>query len=185
MGIKATIKSWWDGKTGIEKVESVFRGLTALITLGGVAYCAHEVKTSQNILSFAVDKIGDGVDVEVSRDLIEAATNVAAKKQIEKAVAEVVRAKENAIQEETRTAVAEKVSDTRRQITDVISDKLADECRKINQEEILKEIRDKAADKLSDKLDHHLDSITDEYSKNLNNMGKIYEALAEKLQSKA
>ena len=62
---------------------------------------------------------------------------------------------------------------------------MAKEVEKVSKADILSDIKEKATEKLAEKLDDNLDSITDEYSKNLSNMGKVYEALAEKLQSKA
>ena len=66
-----------------------------------------------------------------------------------------------------------------------VSTQVAKECEKINRGDILDEIRKSATNKLVEKLDSNLDAVTDEYTKNLNNMGKIYEALATKLERKA
>ena len=185
MGIVTKIKTWWNSMTPAERVGSVFRGITTGVTIGGAAFCIHEVRKSRDILSFAVNRIGDNVSVEVSQDLINLAVDRAANKQIGRAVQEVVREKKEAIQADTREEVEERVRDVRHQITEKVTEKVAEECKKINEQDMMKEIRDRATDKLAEKLDKNLDAITDEYTKNLSNMGKVYEALAEKMQSKA
>ena len=185
MGIKQKIQTWWNSMSPAEKVNSVLRGITTGAAIGGAAFCIHEVRKSRDILRFAVSNIGDGVNVEVSQDLINVAVDRAANKQVGKAVQEVVNEKKRLIQEQTREEVEERVRDVRHQITEKITEKVAEECKKINEHDMMKEIRDGATEKLAEKLDKNLDAITDEYTKNLSNMGKVYEALADKLQSKA
>ena len=185
MGIGTSIKSWWESMTPAEKINSVFRGITTLIVGGGTVVCVHEVRKSKNMIDFAVKDASELVNIEVSDALIEEAVKNAANCQIRKSVQAAADEASRQIRDETSAQVEEAVRDARRQISDSVSNKLEEECRKINEHEIMKEIRDKAADKLADKLDKNLDTITDEYSKNLSNMGRVYEALADKLQSKA
>ena len=178
------IANWWKGMTAEEKLNAVFRGITALVTFGGAAFCVHEVRESNRILNYAVKNIGDGVEVEVSEDLIHDAVGKAAEKQIRKAVSDVVAMKRKEIQEDTREEVEARVRDARKEIVGAVSDRLARECEKIHKKDILEEIKEEASEKLSDKLDTSIDEFTDEYAKNLENMGKVYEALAEKLGKK-
>lgn len=178
------ISSWWGSKTTDEKLNAIFRGITTVLTLGGALYCVHEVKESKRILNYAVQNIGDGVEVEVSEELINDAVARSAEKQIRKAVSDVVAMKRKEIQEDTREEVEARVRDARKEITGAVSERLAKECEKIHKKDILDEIREEAAEKLSDKLDNSIDEMTSEYAKNLENMGKVYEALAEKLGKK-
>lgn len=185
MGIKMKIQSWWNGMTFTEKVNTILRGVATTGAIGGAVVCVHEVRKSRDILNFAVGRIGENVDVQVSDDLINVAVERAANRQIQKAVNDVVRDSKEQIALQTKEAVEERVIETRKQINDNVSDRIAEECRKIHEQDLLKEIRDQASEKLANKLDCKLDSITDEYTRNLSNMGKIYSSLADKLQSKA
>lgn len=185
MSISMKIKTWWNSMTAAEKFGAIFRGITTGAAISGAVFCVHEVRKSRDILSFAVSNIGDGVNVEVSKDLIDMAVNRAANKQVSKAVNDVVREQTELIQKQTKEAVEERVCDIRHQITEKVTERVAEECKKINEHDMMKEIRDGAVEKLADKLDKNLDTITDEYTKNLTNMGKVYDALASKLSNNA
>lgn len=179
------LKLWWNSLSAIDKVNAVFKAVTATATVAGAAICVHEVKAGRNLVAFAVDSIGDSVEVEVSQELVDTAVTKATEKQIARTVQAAVDRDWRAIQEESRKKVGEAVEKSRDRISEAVAGELAKECEKVHKADILGDIRDKAKDVLAEKLDSKLDEITDEYSKNLNNMGKVYEALADKLNSKA
>ena len=179
------IKSWWNGMNTSEKINAIFRCITTAVTGAGTVFCIHEMKQSKRILNEAVSKIGDNVDVEVSEELIHKAVERAAYDQIRRHVRTATNETLYGIREQTKTEVEKAVKESYKKIAEAVSDSMSEEVEKINKNDILGDIKDKATEKLAEKLDEHLDSITDEYSKNLSNMGKVYEALAEKLQSKA
>lgn len=185
MGIITSIKSWWNAMTPAEKVGTIFRGLTTGVIATGTVICIKEVRESRNLVSYAVSNAADGVDIEVSDELIRDVAEKAANEQIRKVVRTEVIRTESQIRADTNEMVDSAVRDTRRQITETVTDRLAETCKKMNEQDIMREIREQAAEKLAEKLDKNLDDITDEYSNNLKNMGKVYEALADKLQSKA
>ena len=185
MTIMEKIALWWKSMTPIEKVNAVFKGITTTATVVGAGCCIHEARQSHHLVEFAVSKVGEGVEVEISQDLIDAAVAKAANAQIAKTVKVAVDRDWREIQEETKKQVGEAVKNDREKISGEVADVLAKECEKIHKADILSDIRDKAKDALAEKLDEKLDDITDEYSRNLSNMGKVYEALADKLNSKA
>ena len=179
------IKLWWKSSTTTEKINAIFRGITATAAIGGAIYCGHEVHKSHDIVNFAVSKIGEGVDVTVSDELVEAAVEASARQQIGRSVKAATDRTWRDIQEMTKNQVEKAVKEKYGEITDEIGKRMAVECEKINKTEILDDIKDKAKETLTEKLEENLDSITEEYSNNLTNMGKIYEALAEKMNQKA
>lgn len=185
MTITEKIAMWWKSLTPVEKVNAVFKGITTTATIVGAGCCIHETRKSRAMMEFAVDKVGEGVEVEISQDLIDTAVAKAANAQIAKTVKVAVDRDWKTIQDEARKQVNEAVKTDREKISDEVADILAKECEKIHKADILSDIRDKAKDTLAEKLDEKLDDITDEYSRNLSNMGKVYEALADKLNSKA
>lgn len=185
MSMIEKIALWWKSMTPIEKVNAVFKGITSTAVVLGAGCCIHEARTSRKLVQFAVDKVGEGVDVEISQDLIDTAVAKAADAQISRTVKVAVDRDWKGIQAEASKRVADAVKESREEISGAIADALAKECEKAHKADILDEIRDKAKETLTEKLNERLDDITDEYSKNLNNMGKVYEALAEKLSSKA
>ena len=179
------IKTWWNSMNTTEKINAIFRGITTAVVGGGTVFCIHEMRQSKKILNQAVANIGDNVDVEVSDELIHRAVEKATQDQIRRHVRTATNETLYGIREQTKTEVEKTVKESYGKITEAVSDRMAKEVEKINKNDILNEIKEKATEKLAEKLDDNLDSITDEYSKNLSNMGKVYEALAEKLQSKA
>ena len=185
MGIINSIKTWWNSMTPAEKVGTIFRGITTGIIATGTVICIKEVRESRALISYAVDTAADGVEVEVSDELVQDAVGKAANEQVRKVVRNVVSQTESQIRADTNELVDLAVRESRKHITDAVTTRLADNCKKISEQDIMREIREQATEKLAEKLDKNLDAITDEYSKNLSNMGKVYEALADKLQSKA
>lgn len=185
MSMFEKIAMWWKSMTPADKFGTVFKGISTVACCVGAGCCIHEVRKSHDILDFAVDNIGNGVDVSVSEDLINSAVEKATQAQINKAVASAVSQNWTDIQKETVKEVREAVEKKRAEIAGEVSNTLAKECEKIHKADILNDIREKAKDALAEKLDSKLDDITDEYSNNLNNMGKVYQALADKLSTKA
>lgn len=185
MGIFEKISLWWKSLTLAEKVNAVFKGITSTALITGACCCVHEARKSSRMISYAVEKVGEGVEVELGQELIDEAVAKAANTQIAKTVKVAVDRDWQNIQSEAKKQVEDAVKENREKISGEVADALAKECEKIHKADILSDIRDKAKEALTEKLDEKLDDITDEYSKNLSNMGKVYEALAEKLQSKA
>lgn len=179
------IKANWKAMTPSEKFSAILKTVTSVTVIGGVIYCGHTLHESRDLVDFAVQKIGDNVEVDVSDELIKAAIDRAAEQQIKRTVIAAAAKTGMDIADKTDTEVKKAVSECYDKISDGVADRLAKECEKLNRHEILEEIKSSAADKLAEKLDGNLDAITDEYSKNLNNMGKVYEALATKLERKA
>lgn len=181
MSLISSISLWWKSLTPIEKVNAVFKGITSTTAVIGAGCCIYETRSSRKMIDHAVNQIGESVEVEISQDLIDEAVAKAAEYQIAKTVKTAVDRDWRNIQAEATKQVHEAVDKSRSEIQKGVADALAEECKKLHQTDILNDIRDKAKDALAEKLDDRLDDITDEYSKNLNNMGKVYEALAEKL----
>lgn len=185
MTIIEKIALWWKSMTPIEKVNAVFKGITSTAAVVGAGCCIYETRKSRSMMEFAVNKIGESVDVEISQDLIDTAVAKATNAQINKTVKAAVDRDWRDIQAETKKRIEEAVKNDREKIAGEVADAMAKECEKIHKADILNDIREKAKDALAEKLDEKLDDITDEYSRNLSNMGKVYEALADKLNSKA
>ena len=185
MGIANRIKLWWNSKTPTEKFDAVFRMITSGVICAAGGCCLYEAHKCRKTVDFAVNKIGDDLDVEVSQELIDAAVTKATNAQIARTVKAAVDRDWRDIQEETKKKVGEAVAEDRKKISEAVAETLAHECEKTSKADILSDIKEKAKETLAEKLDSKLDDITDEYSRNLSNMGKVYEALADKLNSKA
>lgn len=185
MKIIDKIRANWKAMTPAEKFSAVLKAISSLVVIGGTAYCVHEVRESHDLVNFAVSKVGDNVEVEVSNELIQAAIQQSAEQQVKRVVAAAVAQAGMDISDKTATEVKRAVTDSYDKIMGEVSTQVAKECEKINRGDILDEVRKSATNKLVEKLDSNLDAVTDEYTKNLNNMGKIYEALATKLERKA
>lgn len=185
MSIITRIKGWWKSLTPDEKVGTVIFGIggTAVTVCGAV--CLHETREARKLIKMAIGDIGNQVDVTVSDSFVQSAVEEAAKKQITKSVNNAINMNWRDIQDETRKEVRSEVQKNYERITDEVSSRLAKECEEINSHKLAKDITEKAKEALSAKFDSKLDNIAEEYTKNLNNMGKVYEALADKLQNKA
>lgn len=180
-----SIEAWWKSMSTTEKISAIFRGITTVGTLVGGGICLWETHKSRQMIRVAVRQIGDGVDVEVSDELVNAAVKKAAEDQIRRAVRDAKERTMMDLREDTKVQVAKAVKENYDKITEGVAERIGNECGRIYKDEILSDIKDKAAEKLEEKLDSNLDEITDGFAKNLNNMGKIYEALADKLEKKA
>ena len=188
MSIGMKVKTWWKTSTPSEKIGVIFKGVTAVVPGVGGAMCWNESRKCRKQLELAVGHIEDGVNVEISEDFVHQVVGDSiqrvSKDQIRKTVNTAMNANWREIQQETRDQVTRAVRDNYSKITDEVAGRLSKECDSLYRSEIVKDIRDKASEKLNDRLDCKLDEITDEYTKNLNNMGKVYEALANKIGGK-
>lgn len=185
MKIIDKIRANWKAMTTAEKFSLILKTITSVAMIGSAAYCIHEVRESHDLVNFAVSKVGDNVEVEVSNELIQAAIQQSAEQQVKRVVIAAAAQANMDISEKTATEVKRAVTDSYDKIMDEVSGRVSKECDKINHSDILADVRKSATNKLVEKLDGNLDTITDEYTKNLNNMGKVYEALASKLERKA
>ena len=184
MGINS-IKAYFKGLTPSEKIDVVFHIILGGLAFGGVIYCRHTLNKSEELLAKAVSNVASGIgDVTISDELIDLAIEKKVGDQVEREVSRAMALCARDIRSTTKEKVEEAVKDTRHQITESVTNRISEECRKIYEDDLKKEIRDKAAEKLSEKLDSAIDTVTDDYAKNLNNMSKIYEALAEKINKK-
>ena len=188
MSIQMKIKTWWKTSTPNEKIGTIFKGITAAAAIIGGAACWKESRKCRKQLETAVGKIGDGVNVEISDEFVKQVTGEQIRdisdRQIRKTVNTALNANWREIQQETRDQVTRAVRDNYHRITDEVAGKISKECDTLYRSDIIKDIRNTASEKLTEKLDCKLDEITDEYTKNLNNMGKVYEALASKISGK-
>ena len=184
MGIKTQITSWWNGLTVGEKINEVLKWTSRVLLTVGAGVCVYETKKSRDLIQMAVKNIGDDVSIEVSDELIDMAVEKAANAQIARAVRKAAEAAMKDIRNDTTVQVAAEVIKTRKAITDSVAEQIAKECDRLHRSDLIQEVREEAAKKMAEKLDDKLDTITEGYVDNLDNMSKIYKALADKLDKK-
>ena len=177
--------AYWKSLSASEKVTFVMRTIFGVAIVGAGAACYKSCKESKDIVKAATKKIADGVDVEISDEVVRKAIEKAARDSANKAVRDAAESAMKDIRDEVNTQVTRSVRDCYGQITDAVGDRIKRECEKMYKEQILEDVKENATKKLTEKFDSKLDDIAEKYTENLDNMGKIYGALADKLSTKA
>jgi hypothetical protein len=81
-------------------------------------------------------------------------------------------------------AVTNAVTNSKGSIKQAVTEKIAREVADIDRSELMQDITEQAKKLIVDKFEGKLDGIAADYSRNLDNVGKIYQSIAETMQKK-
>lgn len=177
--------AFWKSLSPIEKVRFIFYSVVGTASIAGSIVCCREAKKGHDIQAQAMKNIEKGLDIEISEDVVNKAVAKAVESQAKAAARDVADTIYHDIRDDVREKVENSVHDYYKQINDEVANRMKKECEKIYKDQLLIDIKNKAAEKLEESLDSKLDDIAEKYCDNLDNMSKIYSALAEKMNSKA
>ena len=123
-----------------------------------------EVKVSEGIVNRGIT---EAVERECGRIARKAAEDVA-----------------HDISLQTQKKVAAAVDQQYARIKEGVADAFAKELARVDKDDIMEDITEKAKELLVEKFDGKLDSLLNDYNRNLENVGKIYQSIAESMTDK-
>lgn len=166
------------------KKQKAFRIFGWLAIAGSVVaaiYCGKKLKDVCGVVNSAVTDVSALTYIDVQQAVVDRAVEKAAQNAAGKAV----RATESLIRDRVETAVCNAVADSKGAIKASVTAKIAKEVAEIDKSELIEDITEKAKELIVEKFDGKLDGIAADYSRNLENVGKIYQSIAETMQKKA
>lgn len=151
--------------------------------LVGIAYAYandRKMRKAAETVNEAKKDISKLTHVEISEKVVDDAINEAVKKEAEKTAEACGKRVVSSTMEYIEKEVRQACKDKGEEITKSVSENIAIEAAKVDVDKIRNEAVKLAKQTIADKLDGKLDFIAEEFSQNLNNVGKIYSSFASK-----
>ena len=163
----------------------IFTGALSLIGVSVGIYCHSQMKKTLRLVSKAADKVSELTVVDVQSNIVDRAIQEAAKCEANRVVCRAVKQVEGDIAGKTQKLVQSAVNDSYSKIKKVVSDTIAKEAAKIDKSDIMAEATEKAKELLLERFDGKLDGLVEDYQRNLDNVGKIYQSIASAMTEKS
>lgn len=159
------------------------RILGFVMVAGSVAaavYCGKKLKDVMGVVNSAVTDVSNLTYIDVQQAVVDKAVERAAANAAGKAV----KATENLMRDSVSAAVTNAVSNAKGQLKAAVTEKIAQEVALIDKSELVEDIEEQAKQLIVDKFEGKLDGIAADFSRNLENVGKIYQSIAESMSTK-
>lgn len=169
----------------ITKIERIACAVLAGASVVAAVCCYRNMRKSLKLLNKAVDSVADLTVVDVSQSIIDRAINSASDREVGRAVNRAVRVIEDDLTNETQKRVRGAVQQSYGKLQKAVTDAIAKEAAKVDQNAIMEEATEKAKELLLERFDGKLDGLMSDYQRNLDNVGKIYQSIASSMADKA
>lgn len=143
-------------------------------------YCGKKLKDIMGVVNSAITDVSSLTYIDVQQAVVDKAVEKAA----QNAAGQAVRATEALMRDTVSAAVTNAVANAKGQLKTVVTEKIAMEAALIDKSELIADIEEQAKQLIVDKFEGKLDGIAADFSRNLENVGKIYQSIAETMQIK-
>lgn len=165
-------------------LETVMKVLGVVSAVGGVVVAIisqKQLNETAELVGTTVKELSETDAIEVKEEIVNKAIEKSVDKQVEKITSKVY----DKVYAETQRKAFEWVESTIKSLYSSISEsvtkKIATEVAKIDQEKLKKEVTAQAKEIIIEKFDGQLDDQLVEFNKNLENVGKIYQSIAQRM----
>ena len=162
------------------KAYRIFGCLVAATSVVAAIYCGKKLKDVMGVVNSAVTDVSSLTYIDVQ----EAVVNKAVEKAANAAAAKAVHATEGLMRDAVSSAVTNAVANSKGQLKAAVTEKIAHEVALIDKAELIEDIETQAKQLIVDKFEGKLDGIASDFSRNLENVGKIYQSIAESMSQK-
>jgi hypothetical protein len=168
----------------LRKIERI-----ACLTLTGVAVIAAvvaavDMRKTLKLVGKAADHVSDLTIVDVEQTIIDRAIGNATNREVGRAVSKAVRSLEESITEETQKRVRAAVEQNYGKLSKTVTEAIAREAAKVDKDDVMREATERAKDLIVERFDGKLDGLLEDYNRNLDNVGKIYQSIASSMTGK-
>lgn len=143
-------------------------------------YCGKKLKDVMSVVNSAVTDVSSLTYIDVQQAVVDKAVERAAQNAAGKAV----KATEGLMTSMVERAVTSAVVNAKEPLKQAVTEKLAREVAMIDKSELTEAIEESAKAMILEKFEGRLDGIAADFSRNLENVGKIYQSIAETMQPK-
>lgn len=168
----------------MSKNNDIFNFLVCTAGLVGVGYaiCAHTKLAKVNeLLNKSIDSLAEGVEVDISEDLVNKAVKKAVQDEASRAVKKATDESVLALKKDIRLEVQKAVDKEYESIKESVLKEVTDSASKIDLARVRRDVEAAATDAALAKFDDNLDDILDKFNENLGNTAKIYSSIRETL----
>lgn len=163
------------------KRERIICAVIAGASVIAAIYCGKKLNDVLGIVNSAVTDVSSLTYIDVQQSIVDKAVEKAAVNAARNAT----KAAEGAIRNQIETQVTNAVLNSKCAIKTAVTEKIAREIANIDQSELAEDITEQAKELIVEKFEDKLDGIANEFSRNLENVGKIYQSIAETMQKTA
>lgn len=150
-------------------------------SIAAAVYCGKKFKDIMGVINSAVTDVSSLTYIDVQQAIVDKAVEKAAQNAAGKAV----KATEGLMRDTVERAVSSAVLNAKEPLKAAVVEKISREVALIDKSELTAEIEEQAKQLIIDKFEGKLDGIANDFSRNLENMGKIYQSIAETMQQKS
>ena len=162
------------------KAGRIFGVVLAIGSVAAAVYCGKKLKDVMGVVNSAVTDVSNLTYIDVQQTVVDKAVERAAANAANKAV----HATENLMRDTVTAAVTNAVANSKGQLKSAVTEKIAIEVAQIDKSELVADIEEQAKRLIVDKFEGKLDGIASDFSRNLENVGKIYQSIAESMTPK-
>lgn len=158
----------------------IFGVVVAVGSVAAAIYCGKKLKDVMGVINSAVTDVSNLTYIDVQQAVVDKAVEKAAQNAAGKAV----KATEGLMASMVEKAVTSAVVNAKEPLKQAVTDKIAREVALIDKSELTEAIEQQAKQLIVDKFEGKLDGIAADFSRNLENVGKIYQSIAESMTQK-
>jgi hypothetical protein len=162
------------------KAGRVLGYVLAGVSVAAAIYCGKKLSDIMGVVNSAVTDVSSMTYIDVQQAVVDKAVDRAA----QNAAARAVKATEGFMRDMAEKAVTSAVINAKEPLKKTVTEKIAREVAMIDKSELTKSIEDQAKAMIVEKFEGRLDGIASDFSRNLENVGKIYQSIAETMQVK-
>lgn len=162
------------------KAGRIFGYVIAATSVVAAIYCGKKLKDVMGVVNSAVTDVSSLTYIDVQQAVVDKAVEKAAQNAAGKAV----KATEGLMCSMVEKAVTNAVVNAKEPLKQSVTEKIAREVAMIDKSELVSSIEEQAKKLIVDKFEGKLDGIAADFSRNLENVGKIYQSIAETMTQK-
>lgn len=165
-------------------LETVGKVLGVVSAVGGVVVAIisqRQLNETAELVGTTVKELSETDAIVVKEEIVNKAIEKSVDKQVEKITSKVYDRVYAETQRKAFEWVESSVKSLYSSISESVTKKIASEVAKIDQEKLKKEVTAQAKELIVEKFDGQLDDQLVEFNKNLENVGKIYQSIAQRM----
>lgn len=150
--------------------------------LGGTVVSSVGVLAFFNYRKAKVSEIAKNLSVDIPEKVLEEAVNRAAEEEARSAIYRINNKIIRSYEDDIRKEVQREVDRQKNNLKSDVKEELERKVKRIDIDDIRKEVIDEAKDKVARKFEHDLDDILDKHNDELDKITRIYSSIADKLE---
>lgn len=129
-------------------------------------------------INSGIEKVQSLTSVDVSKAVIETAVKKAADREVERAANQIANRSMDMMNREISQRVNDAVREHYGSLSKTVKEALTKKAQEIDITKLREDVVESAKEAIADKFDAKLDGLLEDYNKNLENVGKIYQSIA-------